>query len=350
MDYFDREALINQIICGYTVCEYGNDSVIVHEPSPITKVRAQQLYKKSLNDAILNDNPTFKETLDEMISWGMWDKRREKEYDELSIKLEALKIELYQSFLSFKRKDTIKHAIADVRRREIQLTRERDAYRFTTAEGAAAAIKNKFLICESTTTMDGQPLFPLGFSKTNNYHIEQLTQSYFSNRVDENVLRDLCKNEPWRSIWSAGKFEGGVFGKPSSLLSNDQRMIMIWSKIYDSIHESPDCPPEEVLDDDDMLDGWMIINSRKREAEKKESHGLKPGDKFAGADEVYILAEDENAVARIEAMNSREAKVIKQQRFRALESSGGILAEQHMPDSMVEIRNLAAQQLKNRRK
>lgn len=350
MDYFDREALVNQIICGYTICEYCGASVLVHEPTPATKVKAQNLYKTALNDAILSDNSTFEQILQEMMSWGLWDKRREKEFNELPIKLEALKIELYQSFLNFKRKDTIKTALADVRRRENQLTRERDAYRFITAEGTAAAIKNKFLICESATTLDGKPLFPAGFEITSNTQIESLTQSYFNNRIDENILRSLCKNEPWRSIWNTGKFEGGVFGKPSSLLSNDQRMLMIWSKIYDSVQESPDCPPDEVLEDDDMFDGWMILNSRKRETEKKESHGFKPGDKFAGADEVYILAEDENAVARIEAMNSQQAKVIKQQRMRALESSGGILPEQHMPDSMVEIRNLAAQQLRNRRK
>ena len=350
MDYFDREALINKIICGYTVCIYDGESVIVHEPNPVVKAKAQEVYKKVYNRAMLSDNPTFDEMLEHMILTGLWDNRRQKELDESTIKIEAGKIELYESYFNFKKRDGIKKIIDSLRFRELQLMSERDAYRFVTCEGAAAAAKNKFLICESTTTLDGHPLFPLGWEKYPNSKIETFTQSFFENKVDESVLRDLCKTEPWRSIWSAGKAEGSVFGKPSSLLTNEQRMLLIWSKIYDSIYESPDCPPEEVLNDDDMMDGWMILNSRKREAEKKESHGFKPGDKFANSDEVYIFADDAESAARVEAMNSAQARVIKQQRMRALEGAGGKIAEQHMPDSMVAIRDLAAKQLRNRRK
>ena len=40
--------------------------------------------------------------------------------------------------------------------------------------------------------------------------------------------------------------------------------------MYDNIQESMDCPTEDVINDDDMLDGWFIVQNRKREKDKKE--------------------------------------------------------------------------------
>jgi hypothetical protein len=129
----------------------------------------------------------------------------------------------------------------------------------------------------------------------------------------------------------------------ASLLSPEQKMLIIWSKIYDSIYESPDCPPEEIINDNDCLDGWMIANSRKREQERKSEHGYKPGDKFAKHDEVFIMVENPDDVARVESMNSSSAIFRKQQRMNALQQSGGIIQDRDMPDAQQGMRQTLVQ-------
>ena len=65
----------------------------------------------------------------------------------------------------------------------------------------------------------------------------------------------------------------------------------MWSSLYDNIQESPDCPSNEVINDDDMLDGWMIIQKRNREQAKlqKDAENKFGNKKISNADEVFIV-------------------------------------------------------------
>jgi hypothetical protein len=40
--------------------------------------------------------------------------------------------------------------------------------------------------------------------------------------------------------------------------------------MYDNVYESMECPPDEVIKDDDMLDGWFIQQHKDREKKLKE--------------------------------------------------------------------------------
>ena len=40
-------------------------------------------------------------------------------------------------------------------------------------------------------------------------------------------------------------------------------------KVYDNVHESMDAPTDRVIEDDDMLDGWFKVQSRKRKRPTK---------------------------------------------------------------------------------
>ena len=40
-------------------------------------------------------------------------------------------------------------------------------------------------------------------------------------------------------------------------------VIVIWSKMYDNVQESIDAPIQSVMEDDDALDGWFIVQNRK---------------------------------------------------------------------------------------
>lgn len=50
----------------------------------------------------------------------------------------------------------------------------------------------------------------------------------------------------------------------------NQRNLLTWSKIYDNVQESLECPSEKVIEDDDMLDGWFLVQKLERERERVE--------------------------------------------------------------------------------
>ena len=62
-----------------------------------------------------------------------------------------------------------------------------------------------------------------------------------------------------------------MFGIPSCDLSDDQKSVILYSRMYDSAYESPDRPTDEVIEDNDMFDGWMAKGRREADKERKSS-------------------------------------------------------------------------------
>lgn len=343
MHYSERESIVNKIVSGITICSYNDIPVIVTEPSLQDKVKANALYHKEYRAAELSGVKKEDELLAILMKTGVWTKAEEDELNRIPKGIEDLKVELYSNYFQYKRSEGVKKSLASLKHIEVQLLRKREEYKSSTCEGIALSVKNRFLICSSTKTMEGGNFFIGSLDDYDHDSVDIFIQDYFNQKVNDELIREVSKHEPWRSVWTAGKYEGSIFGKPASLLSQEQKMIVIWSKIYDSIYESPECPPEKVLEDDDCLDGWMIINARKREQERQSEHGYKPGDKFAKHDEVFIMTDDdEEGRRRVEQMNSPSALFRKQQRMTALSKSGTI-EEQHMPDSQDAMRKQMVQ-------
>ena len=44
--------------------------------------------------------------------------------------------------------------------------------------------------------------------------------------------------------------------------------MVSFSRMYDGAYGSPECPPDKVIEDDDMFDGWLIDQRRTREKEQ----------------------------------------------------------------------------------
>lgn len=350
MQYSERESIVNKIIAGCTACVFDDIPVFVHEPSPQDKVKAHSIYLTEYKNSLTNGLIKEEELIEELIKRGVWSKTHQEELDKLPKAIEELKVELYNYYFQFKKRDGIRKSLDSLKEIEVKLSSKRDQYNANTCEGFAISCKNKHLICSSTKNADGSKFFTMNYEYYKQEDIDLFIQDYFRQKVNEGLIRDLSKHEPWRSIWSAGKHEGSIFGVPSSLLSQEQRMLIIWSKIYDSIHESPDCPPEEVLEEDDCLDGWMIAQSRKREQERKSEHGYKPGDKFGKHDEVFMVVENPEDKSRVDAMNSPAAIFRKQQRMSALQANNGILPDQYMPDAQQAMRQELVRMQKDRGK
>ena len=84
------------------------------------------------------------------------------------------------------------------------------------------------------------------------------------------TVESCARTDPWRSVWLM-KDQVKLFANNDRELSHDQKNILVWSSMYDNIQESMDCPTEDVINDDDLLDGWFIVQKRKRDEEKAKS-------------------------------------------------------------------------------
>ena len=71
--------------------------------------------------------------------------------------------------------------------------------------------------------------------------------------------------------------------------------------MYDNVYESSESPSEEVIDDDDLLDGWFIIQRKKQEKEKLQSEvaNMTNNEKITNSEEVYIFTDSAEEAERI---------------------------------------------------
>ena len=85
---------------------------------------------------------------------------------------------------------------------------------------------------------------------------------------------------------------------------------------------------DDVFVDDDMFDGWMIYQKRQREKERKQHDLDRIAGKNAGdAGEVFIVAESEEDVDRIQSLNDTGTRRQLQQKFNYIKSSDSPVKE-----------------------
>lgn len=110
-------------------------------------------------------------------------------------------------------------------------------------------------------------------------------------RLDEETIRKLAKSYEWTALKNAGF----VF----DVLSVDAIELANWGRRYENIRQHPDCPEDEVFDDDDLLDGWTSYIANKKDD---------PADRNDGGAETFTVAHSPEDVKRIQERNSPEAR------------------------------------------
>jgi len=154
-------------------------------------------------------------------------------------------------------------------------------------------------------------------------NIDDLIVAYQQNILSDTEIRELCRTEPWRSLWSMAEKSGiRLFINEEPTIN--QRNIVLWSRTYDSVHESMDTPPKEVIEDDDFLDGWFVSQRRKREAEanKKATEDIVKNEKIKSSENVFIMASNKKEAAAISNSNDKSSLAVKQRRAEQLNKEG----------------------------
>jgi hypothetical protein len=119
-----------------------------------------------------------------------------------------------------------------------------------------------------------------------------------------------------------------IFKEPTE----EQRKLIRISSFYDNLRQSPDCPPDWVIEDDDMLDGYLIFSRKEREKEgnaKDIEGGL--SDKVANSSEVYIVCENQDDANKVYDLNGPYAKAVQGARDKVIAEKGRV-NEVDLPD------------------
>lgn len=341
----NKELLLHQTVTGRTRCEVLDRVYYVCAASPAHRMEAAHIYENTIYEASFQGVLTDEEMVEVMIQNDLWSMDEETELESAPSRMDALKVEMYQRHTSFqsRRVEQARRMLTRLRKRHGELAFRRHQYDLHTQNGLAHTFRLQYLISRSTKDVDDNVC---DFDSQPEWLLRLLLENYMRHKPGEDDLRALAQYDKWRMIWSSGRHEGRVFGIPSIWFTDEQQTLIAWSKLYDNIQEHPEPPAKEIIEDNDLLDGWIIVEQRKREKEQREKAG---GGNKQGNQEVYIPVETAEDAQRVEAMNEKSVAFIKRQRMAALKKDG-VVKEQHMPDSKQEISVQAAQQFRDRMK
>lgn len=349
------EQILYTILEGETRIEISGEGryekrvLYVREPSISDNVKALRIYEKRFNEALNCGVFTENDIVNKLISVNLWSPEEQDHLDNIPEKIEDAKVALYLAYKNFRSRDPIRKKLSTLNEELFKLYKKRDILNDQTCEGFALLCKSRFLICLNTFDENGERFFS-DYHDSDNFTVSEVIWKYLVNSVSDKYIRYISKKDVWRSFWGPGKSEGGVFGKPSIELTANQRALITWSKIYDSINDSPDCPSKSVIEDDDMIDGWLLYQGRKREKDKANKVDSEKGANVKG-DEVFLFAQDEQDAKRIHDLNDIQGKSsvksLHSQMKKHSEKGKGLKTENTI-EAQLEMRQMANEQFKQK--
>lgn len=78
--------------------------------------------------------------------------------------------------------------------------------------------------------------------------------------------------------------------------------------MYDSVHQSMDCPSDEIIKDDIAIDGWFLEQNKKREQEQLKEKAESKLSKTKGGGDLFLMAHNKEEVDNIISMNTPQGK------------------------------------------
>ncbi len=320
------------------------DNVYVHPPTIDQVAESCYIYNTIYDESYEDEVMTEEEMIHWMREHDLWSDENDTKIKGLQEDLEKLKVEIYNARNNSNLADKIRLYI---RAGEKQLSDQlsiKHQYFQNTCEGIAYTEKISWIVANTTYKEDELYDF-----ETNT--LAQVVHKWQNAAISEPDCRELARNEPWKSLWATHE-KGSIklfLNRQDQDLTYNQKNLLVWSQMYDNIQESMDCPTTDVIDDDDMLDGWFIIQSRKRDKERAESEfENSTNEKIKNSSEVYVMSRSDRDRERVEGMNDMQAQAIKRQRSATIKKKGTV-GQHEFKDEIMRIKNQQAEAWKNKR-
>jgi len=190
------------------------------------------------------------------------------------------------------RQNIIKTQIDDAQAKKQWVQRKRNEFRLNSAEYLAHEIAAFKIVCRVVLRPDGKPVFP-----TEEYLIE-CRKKYFQwtyyllNEVmgestwETTTIRSIARSVEWRMFWTLTRENlPALFNRSIGDLTLNQKLLVYWSRVYDSALESHEPPERDTIEDDDLFDQWLA-NRDLRQNEEKNS---KTDEKKHHAEQGHVL-------------------------------------------------------------
>jgi hypothetical protein len=342
MNLYEREYFVSRIRAGFYALNLDGFNVKVLTPTLEDEYLANEVFLEAFDHARKDELMVEEEMFEWMVDRGLWSSEKDEKIKTLKKDIEKLKIEIFNARNKEAFRENIRLYIRAAEKATAELMAEKNENFSRTCEGIATQEKAVELF-KRCCFVGGEPL------DFNSVDINAIFYQYHKTALTDGQVRELARSEPWRSLYIL-KDDVKLFANGGGRqLSLDQRSMLIWSRMYDNVQESMECPTDEVIEDDDMLDGWFIVQRRKHESERAQSDLEKrtQNSKISSSAEIFVFTDSKKEAESINNMNSVNSQMIKKERTQTIKSKGGAV-DLDFQDQQIKMSNKSNEQFKGK--
>lgn len=335
MDQRTLDIYLSRILSGFYLFLYKNNRYKLKYPTINIKYEADIYTQEEYNKNRFNDWIMDEDILNTLITLGIWNPMMEKELNDSNSKIEDLKVDLYKNSLNPTKIKSLRKQLSSAKKRQNFLYGVRHSFDHLTSSGYVSILKNQYILVHSLYDKNDQLIFS-DIDSVDFTLFNSLSNIIYDNVIPIEVFRLIARNESWKNYWSANK--DYIFDKPTIEWTDEQKTLVIITKMYDNAYDHPDCPSDKVIEDDDMFDGWMIQQRKESEKEKNKKRTEKVlGDKLNKAGEVFLVANSMEEAKNIYDLNDPSARFTINERENMILNSGKDIDVTQLPDVQRDI-------------
>jgi len=319
MDEIYYEKTLNRIIQGRLRLRLGDLVLFIYEPTKDIIEESFDVYEDTRKKAYFSGVYIQDEVIQLLVENDLWtplDDRRAKEIED---EIEDLKVEAFKSFVHKRKLAGIKRKIRNMEQKVLKLRYKKTQFDHITCDGVANFARKCWLIQRTTKTSDGEPY------DFKNISISALLEIVASEEISPTTFRKIARTQPFRGMWNLSKKTGDLFGGSAIDIDKNKLALISYAQMYDNVFESPESPKDGIVEDDDCLDGWFIVQRRKYERDKKQAEidAMITNEKIAKSDEIFVMTNKHEA-NEIYDLNSPMARQKVKQRSQFIEDKGEV--------------------------
>lgn len=286
---------------------------------------------------------TQEEAEQHLISMGYLSENHMQELEEINKNMDNMKVDYFNHFYDSSTKEYIKRNLEKQQKKHDESYAKKYIFYDKTCDYLKRYCLLSFLLQKYA--------FDYNDGLCSNYYsIQTIHNKYISTTNDiGSKIRDIAKSNEWKNRWYSSKLD--TFHNHASSLTDLQLSIISWSTYYDGIFQSFDKPSEEIIEDDIALDGWSILEKRKRKKEEQQRNADKMlPDHMKNSGEVFIPTRNKRQAQDIMSLNAGES-LSKIKSLKRDLSENSVVNESDLTSTRRELQMRAVQmQKENRRK
>lgn len=345
MELYERSRYVSRIVSGQMRFRINNETFFVRAPDRFQRCLAEELFYEQLEEALASGAYSEAELVEFLAGKYIWVDADDTRLKVLRDNIDNLKVELFEMRIRSYEKIRIRKLLIRMNAEAERLEILRHSYDHLSAIGIATSAKQRYLLGCSIFTAEG-PYWndEESWIKPEPY-LDKIIFKINQERLGDFQFRELARTDPWQSLWNIRKHcSKGLFECSAIDLTDEQRNLIVWSSIYESVREHPDNLETEVVEDNDMLDGWMILKRKEKEKNQlKGNDDFTNNEKIRNSSEVFIKVDTPQDAQRILSKNDEEASHIFKQRMDTIKERGNV-KEFDMPDTAMRLRQQKMEQ------